>query len=151
MTRPRAIIVDLDGTLASSDWRVHHLEGHRKDWDAFFAGMDRDTPVPWVGELLRADHGDVTRLVVTGRPADYREVCELWLDEHDLPYDELHMRREGDRRPDTVVKRSTYHRHIEPRYDVTLVVDDRPKVVEMWRSLGLHVIRPTDPGLDPRR
>jgi hypothetical protein len=151
MSPRRAIIVDLDGTLASSEWRVHHLQRRPKDWSTFFAGMGRDAPVPWVGELLRADHGGVTRLIVTGRPADYREVCELWLAEHELPYDELLMRPEGDRRPDTEVKREIFRRDIEPRYEVSLVVDDRPQVVEMWRALGLHVIQPTDPGLDPRR
>lgn len=147
--RRPAIVVDLDGTLASSEWRVHHLRGDRSDWDAFFAGMGRDNPVPWVVELLRADHGGAVRLIVTGRPADYRDVCERWLTEHDLPYDELHMRAADDRRPDTVVKREIFHDRIAPRFDVTLVVDDRPKVVEMWRGLGLHVVRPVDPGLEP--
>lgn len=150
MSRPPAVIIDLDGTLASSEWRVHHLRGERKDWDAFFAGMDRDSPVSWVVELLRADHGGAARLIVTGRPEDYRDVCERWLAEHDLPYDELHMRPVGDRRPDTVVKREFYRDEIAARFEVTLVVDDRPKVVEMWRELGLHVVRPVDPGLEPQ-
>lgn len=144
-----AIVVDLDGTLASTEWRVRHVRERPKDWDSFFAGMGRDAPVPWVVELMRADHGGAKRLVVTGRPDDHREVCETWLDRHGIPWDELHMRPGGDRRPDTVVKREIYERDIAPRYEVGLVVDDRPKVVEMWRDLGLHVVQPTDPGLDP--
>lgn len=147
--RESAIIIDLDGTLASSEWRVHHLRGGRKDWDAFFAGMGSDAPVPWVVELLRADHGGAARLIVTGRPEDYRSVCEQWLRTNGLPYDRLLMRPAGDRRPDTVVKREIHEREIEPDYDVVLVVDDRPGVVEMWRSLGLHTIRPVDPGIPP--
>lgn len=150
MTRRSAIIIDLDGTLASSEWRVHHLESRPKDWRSFFAAMDRDMPVPWVRELVRADHGGAARLIVTGRPADHRDLCERWLEEHDVPYDELHMRPAGDRRPDTVVKSEIYERDLAPRFDVSLVVDDRTGVVQMWRDLGLHVIRPTDPGLDPR-
>jgi hypothetical protein len=149
--REQALIVDLDGTLASSDWRSHHLGGDSKDWGAFFAEMAADAPVPWVAELLRADHGGAARLVVTGRPDDFRDVCARWLATHGLPYDELHMRPRGDHRPDTVVKREIYERDIAPRFDVVLVVDDRPGVVEMWRSLGLHTIRPVDPGLPPLR
>ncbi|MCA1713437.1 MAG: hypothetical protein LC789_18075 [Actinobacteria bacterium] len=51
---PRAIIVDLDGTLASVRWRLHHLDAPRKDWRGFFMGMPRDAPVPWVADLMRA-------------------------------------------------------------------------------------------------
>lgn len=148
LRRP-AVIVDMDGTLASSEWRVHHLHGRRKDWEAFFAAMHRDAPVPWVVELLRADHGDAARLIVTGRPGDRREVCEQWLAQHGIPYDELHMRPAGDRRPDDVVKRELHERDIAPRFDVSFVVDDRPGVVQMWRGLGLHVIAAVDPDLPP--
>jgi hypothetical protein len=145
----QALIVDMDGTLASTEWRVHHLRGRRKDGPAFFDAMHRDAPVPWVVELLRADHGGAVRLVVTGRPGDRRDVCEQWLAQHEVPYDELHLRPAGDRRPDHVVKREIYERDLAPRFDVSFVVDDRPGVVAMWRELGLHVIAAVDPELPP--
>ena len=146
---PRAIIVDLDGTLASVRWRLHHLDAPRKDWRSFFAGMARDAPVPWVADLMRADHGEVVRLVVTGRPDDYREVCEAWLRRHRIPYDQLLMRRRGDRRPDHIVKAELFDHAIRLHYEVAFVVDDRPNVVRMWRERGLHVIVPEDPGSEP--
>ena len=146
-----AVIVDLDGTLASAAWRVHHLESKPRDWRAFFAGMGEDAPVPWVVELLRADHGDAARIIMTGRPDDYRDVCADWLARHEIPYDELHMRPRGDRRPDHVVKGELFDREIAPRYAVAFVVDDREGVVAMWRRRGLYVIAPTDPGLEPLR
>jgi hypothetical protein len=150
VARRKAIVIDLDGTLASVTWRLSHLQGKgRKDWKAFFAGMGRDAPIPWVVELVNADHGDAARLIVTGRPDGHRDVCGTWLDRHGIGYDELHMRPAGDFRPDHVVKRELHDRELAPRYDITLVVDDRPNVVEMWRELGYHVVVPSDPGLDP--
>lgn len=146
----RGVIVDLDGTLTSVQWRLHHLNDRPRNWDAFFAGMGDDAPVPWVVELLRADHGRAARLIVTGRPDHYREACAHWLDRHEVPYEELLMRPAGDYRPDHVVKAELYDRVIAPRYEVAFVVDDRPEVVRMWRARGLHVIQPTDPGLQPR-
>ena len=35
----RAVICDIDGTLADVQHRLHHLEGDPKDWDGFFAEM----------------------------------------------------------------------------------------------------------------
>ena len=48
MSKP-AIIVDLDGTVADLSHRLHHINGKHRNWDAFFAGVDKDTPI--VGTL----------------------------------------------------------------------------------------------------
>ena len=147
--RPPAVVVDLDGTLTSAAWRTHHLQGGRKDWPAFFAGMNRDAPVRPLVELVQwvAVHASV--VLLTGRPDDHQTVVRRWLADHDVVHDELHMRAAGDRRPDTVVKRERYRRDIAPRHDVRLVVDDRPGVIEMWREEGLYVLTAVDPHLDP--
>ena len=48
------------------------------------------------------------------------------------------MRRTGDRRKDSTVKREMYERTVPGTYDVLLVLDDRNQVVDMWRKvLGL--------------
>jgi hypothetical protein len=48
------------------------------------------------------------------------------------------MRRTGDRRKDSKVKREMYERTVPGTYDVLLVLDDRNQVVDMWRKeLGL--------------
>jgi len=51
------------------------------------------------------------------------------------------MRSQGDTRPDEIVKREIYEEHIKPLYNVDFVLDDRNKVVKMWRSLGLKVLQ----------
>ena len=47
------------------------------------------------------------------------------------------MRANGDYRADDVIKAEIFQEHILPRYSVAAVVDDRNRVVNMWRSLGL--------------
>ena len=148
-TRPPAVVVDLDGTLASATWREHHLQGGRKDWPAFFAGMARDAPVQPLVDLVEwiALHADV--VLLTGRPADHETVVRRWLADHGIVHHRLLMRPRGDRRPDTVVKRELYRTHLAPTHDVRLVIDDRPGVIEMWRQEGLYVLTAVDPRLDP--
>jgi predicted kinase len=146
---PPAVVVDLDGTLTSAAWRVRHLEGRRKDWSRFFAGMARDAPVRPLIELTGWIADAASVVLLTGRPDTHEPVIRRWLADHAVPYEVLLMRPSGDRRPDTVVKRARYRRDIAPHYDVRLVIDDRPGVVEMWRDEGLYVLTAVDPHLEP--
>ena len=60
----------------------------------------------------------------------------------------LLMRAAGDNRKDTIVKRELYMNHIQGRYRVFCVLDDRPSVVRMWRAeLGLTVFA-VAPGIE---
>jgi hypothetical protein len=47
------------------------------------------------------------------------------------------MREAGDKRADDIVKAEIFFRDIAPRWNVKAAIDDRNRVVAMWRSLGL--------------
>ncbi len=51
--------------------------------------------------------------------------------------DRIFFRRAGDFRADDEVKREIWKEHIQPHYRVLFVVDDRDRVVRMWREEGL--------------
>jgi hypothetical protein len=156
MERIPAVIFDRDGTLASVDYIAPHGSDNGEAWRQFNLALPFDAPVPVVEALLRSIRPGVVRIMTSGRmagdfPGDQRRWWQLWnwLGKHDLPIDRLIMRRGGDTRLDSVVKREMYEEQIAPRYDVRFVVDDRQQVVEMWRDLGLHVMQVTDPGILP--
>jgi hypothetical protein len=107
--------------------------------------MGRDAPVQPLVDLAGWIADDVAVVLLTGRPEDHAPVIRRWLGEHGVTYDELLMRPAGDRRPDTVVKRERYRRDVAPRYEVRLAIDDRPKVIEMWREEGVYVLTAVDP------
>lgn len=134
----KTIIVDLDGTLADVSHRLKHVrKGMRKDWKSFFAEMHLDPLNVWCRELMVAMKNAGFRVaIVSGRPDDYRDVIERWLQEHDVPYDAIHLRRGGDFRADNIVKREILYANFN-KDDVLFVVDDRPSVVQMWRQEGL--------------
>jgi phosphoglycolate phosphatase-like HAD superfamily hydrolase len=137
MTAAQTIIVDLDGTLADIGHRRHHVEGKRKNWPAFFKKMHLDPLNVWCRELMVAMKQAGYRIaIVSGRPDSYEEVIRAWLLQHQVPFDALHMRREGDYCPDDIVKREILHAHFR-KPDILFVVDDRESVVRMWRQEGL--------------
>jgi hypothetical protein len=79
---------------------------------------------------------------MSGRSKQARAGTSVWIAEHiGVPGEALLMRAAGDDRPDELVKRELYERHVAPRYSVTAVIDDRMKVVRMWRELGLTVMQ----------
>lgn len=135
----KAIIVDIDGTLADCSHRRHFVEARPKDWPGFYAAMANDGWNEMVMHVVGLLSGHLEVLVVTGRPDDHRDTTEQWLIDHpSFSYDELFMRKAGDFRPDTEVKREIYRREIAPHYEVVLVLDDRASVVDMWRAEGLQ-------------
>lgn len=135
--RKRTIIVDLDGTLADLAHREHHVRGKKKNWPKFFEGMNLDPINVWCRELIVAMQTQGYRIaIVSGRPDSYASVIREWLKTHDVQYDALHLRREGDYRSDDIVKREILHEHFK-KEDILFVVDDRERVVKMWREEGL--------------
>jgi phosphatidate phosphatase APP1 len=134
----KTVIVDIDGTLADISHRKHHVAGRRKRWGKFFREMDKDLPIPEVAAKVRQLSQDHTIILVSGRPEDYREVTEEWLRRHKIPYQQLFLRRSGDFRADDIVKQEILDRHLR-KEDIKLVIDDRPRVIRMWRANGLEV------------
>jgi hypothetical protein len=137
------VIADLDGTLCDSTDRVNKYteNGKIKDWDGFYADAANDSPNEWCLKMLYGLQDQHIRLMyITGRPEKYRSLTVDWLsDVADLHADEdnLFMRKDGDFRPDYVVKEELYRQHIEGKYTALFAIDDRKRVVVMWRSLGL--------------
>lgn len=136
--KKKAIIVDIDGTLADVEHRVHHVRQEPKNWRAFNQAMEKDDLNPWCRDLITAMKGqNVEVLLVTGRDEDYRAQTESWLSKHEVAYDHLWMRQASDYRGDDTVKKEIYQIDILPTYEILFVVDDRQSVVKMWRSIGL--------------
>ena len=65
---------------------------------------------------------------------------EEWLKVNDIPFHGLYMRGLGDARSDTDVKRDIYNTHFADK-KVWFVLEDRDKVVKMWRDLGLSCMQ----------
>lgn len=151
----RAIIFDLDGTLANNKHRVHWLEGEKKDWDRFYSEMHRDTPnkpitwlckalIDYIYRLHISDKGDLRVFIFTGRPENYRKATAQWLEVY-LPWGfdliTLVMRQEGDYRPDYQVKQEMLDKLKSEGYEVLFTVDDRKQVVDMWRRNGITCLQ----------
>ena len=123
-----AVVFDIDGTLA--------LMGKRGpfDWKRVYVDDVNDI----VAEQVKF-HKNLGRkiILVSGRDEVCREETQDWLGFHDIHFDELYMRPKDDQRKDTIVKREIYETHLQDKYNVLCVYDDRLQVLEMWNNLGI--------------
>jgi uncharacterized HAD superfamily protein len=132
MTKPKAIIVDIDGTVS-----------HKTDRDIYeYESAINDNPDPVILEVVRSLWTQGYRvLFVTGRSDDCITVTRAWLAIHCPYYFALYMRQTGDFRKDAIVKQEIYETYIKDEYDILCVLDDRQQVVDMWREIGLKCLQ----------
>ena len=137
------IIFDLDGTLALIDKRreVSTNPNGRLDWDKFFdpSNIKLDEPNPPVIKTaqLFAEQG-FNIVILSGRSNKTETATTSWLSKNKVPFNKLIMRDSETNHftPDWVLKKNMLDENLDIN-DIFLVVDDRDRVVKLWRSLGL--------------
>ncbi len=138
----RTVIVDVDGTLAN------HI-GVRSpfDWHKVY----NDKPIECVINVVRLLKNDGWKVIImSGRDGVCESDTKRWLsDVAKIEYDDFYMRAPNDTRSDTIVKYELYLQALANGHkQIRLCIDDRPRVCNLWRSLGLEVLQCGDPNID---
>lgn len=133
---PKAIIYDLDGTLAHANNKRGIFDWNKVDLD------DIDEKVRETLYLYQKQGYKI--VLMSGRAEDSREKTIEWLDNHNITYDDLILKPSDDMRKDTISKKALYEKYIEGVYDVNVIFEDRAGVVKMWRDLGIRVFQVLD-------
>ncbi len=163
------IVCDIDGTIANLEHRLHFVKdinyntdechsqtcdiavnhGHRKDWKSFFDEMSKDTVIENVRDMIiKYKEEGYPIIFVSGRPDSHRKQTKEWLENvafKDIKFVEgedyatILMRRSIDHRLDTEVKENILKHYLKPE-NVHLVIDDRKRVIEMWKRNNLTVV-----------
>ena len=150
-----------------NDWRLLDKYGEpctknkwKPDWKAFYEACDQDTPIkPVINMFWALQEYDHEIEIWSGRCESVREKTAKWIMKHilsnesfpDLPF-ALKMRPIGDNTPDDQLKEKWLDercKHLSLNletgittkdcHNIDFLVDDRPKVVRMWRRRGIFV------------
>lgn len=146
-SKPRAIIIDLDGTLSNSVKRVKFVSDDPKDYESFYKFIPEDKPNEWCKDLVEQYwvNSKKTIIFLTGRPEWTRTMSIEWLREHLAimlrPEDNtlLFMRADGDYRKDDIIKEE-HVKNIKKKYDVLFAIDDRMNNCEMFERNGIKAL-----------
>ena len=137
------IIFDLDSTLADIEDRrqLCTKENGKMDWNKFFdpENIKLDKPNHPIINTLKAFRGGISPYkiaIFSGRSASTLDATKEWLREYGINWDILKMRPERNFRPDEQLKLEWLN-DMDWKDNVEMVFDDRQKVVDMWREIGL--------------
>ena len=139
------VILDLDGTLALVDKRreIAKKPNGKIDFDIFYDPqcIELDEPNSFVIELAKMYKRDGYEIViVSGRSDRTKKATERWLEKYGILYDRMIMRKRKNFTPDNELKERWLEKYLD-RDDIRVVVDDRQRVVDMWRRNGLDVFQ----------
>lgn len=127
--KPRAILVDIDGTVA-----LHNRNPY--DYDELMS----DSPNwPVIHAVNSMQTNDYQIVFMSGRPDSHKDLTVNWLNRYFSNYHGPFMRTAGDDRADYIVKQELFDAHVRNDYNIIGVFDDRAQVVRMWRGIGLTV------------
>jgi predicted kinase len=124
-TLPKAIICDLDGTLALMNGR-NPFDASRCDEDVL------NNPVANV--LINYKNLGYKIILLSGREDKFEAPTLRFLENHKIEFDVLLMRKTADNRKDSIIKKEIFDAEIRENYFVEFVLDDRNQVVDMWRN-----------------
>lgn len=138
--KPKAVIVDLDGTICENVTR--------RPWYGKGAaeGMLTDAPYTDVINMIKAycQEFDLDILILTGRndTPEIRQATLEWLGRNKFYHHKLYMRRPKDFSKSAIFKERVYEEQIKPKYDIVMIFEDNNSCVEMFREKGLLVLQP---------
>lgn len=151
--KSKAALFDVDGTLANVSSILHLVhKKHKKNNGAVdyreFHRQSQNCPIKMevVDELDFLKCQGYKIVIITERSDDFLSHTESWLEDNEIDYDSLYMRRAGDKRPPLEVKKE-YLEDIRKKHRPTRAYDDDPRVIEMFEEEGLKAS--LIPGRDP--
>ena len=149
------VICDVDGTLVDISARVDLAvagakKGKKMNWNIFLDpevilenDVEQEDVTGVIKSLIESGHKVI---ITSARNERHREITEKQLAKFGIKHEAMFLRADDDFRGDELVKEDLLGKIREAGYDPKVAFDDRQKVVNKWRELGIpcHQVRFTD-------
>lgn len=160
------IICDLDGTIALDTGRQSHLHKQDcpkksatyhtphvekcicqpadRDWKSYFEACDSDVPNHAVVAVLQAMQPNHEIYILSGRSMSVAKQSLDWMRRFEVPFNYLQLRSVESRTDDHILKREWAKDFGLTSENTLFVLEDRQRVVDMWRSNGFRCFQVAD-------
>lgn len=128
MEKKKAILVDIDGTLA--------ILNDRDPYNPETCEQDELNKIV-ANVIILFEKAGFKIILATGREEQWRQQTVNWLHKNEIPYNLLLMRPDGNRISATQLKRQWYIDDLQYYYEIILVLEDLYKTIEMFRKYDI--------------
>jgi hypothetical protein len=133
----KIVIVDIDHTISDAAWR-DPLIGQ---WDEYYREQAYDRPIEFVVNLVRALSAKREIVAVTARPVKYLLATIRWMNEHEIPVEEVFMRPLDNYETSPEVKCRIVRETFPDLSLIDFILEDRDDCVAAYRQMGLNVLQ----------
>jgi hypothetical protein len=135
-----AHVFDVQGTLIDVTSVRTLVECDKPDFDAFHEATGNCPANQDIVDASKRSHtAQKVVVVMTGMNEKFRGLVATWLYKHEVPFDLLLMRPNGDYRKDFVVKREMLKDVRLRGFVVTHAWDDNPQIIDLWKNEKIPV------------
>jgi len=137
-----AIIMDIDYCLSDNNYNErHNLSPLYDNLQGFKDNIKKLKVNNWAKEIMRTFPNHY-KLIITAREGTKNVINDTlyWLNNNNIPFDDIFFRKEFDNRNDDLIKKEIYLTKIEPKYNVLFGVDDNELVTQVLQNLGVKML-----------
>jgi len=140
-------LIDFDGVLTIPDKNHQPKDGLTENdeefWNFYYDKILDESPnrkvIDFVNSLYNPEDGPLV-FIHTARPERFREKSEKWLDEYNVEYDKMIMRKNNDFSLDVEAKEKSLWAIVQFMGKKPLAVfEDRKSLIEMYKSNNVLV------------
>ena len=160
VSKRRELAIKAESQITGAMAEAPFFAGRKAWWDIWQNPqiiLDFDEPNEPVVLLYRLLRGQLTQkpeddftfdkkfkmIVTSARNDKNKDITEQWFKKHDIPFDTLIMRPDGDFRPDREFKQEILN-GLKETHNIIMTFDDRNQVVEMWRDNNIPCLQVAD-------
>jgi hypothetical protein len=136
------VLVDLDGTIASTGHRYHlaPTTDPESSWSAYAQACVDDIPIASVIKLVRMLYPHYLVHIISGRDGSAWEQTVEWLSLHEVPFDRLTMRSPGNEDSNADIKVKYANGLKAEGLCPVLLLDDWSDTIDAMHSAGHDAI-----------
>jgi len=129
-------VIDLDGSISNNSHRENLIEGENKKWREYLQKASEDDANEEILNFVQKLAEEQRIVILTCRSDEVKKETINWLNEHEVPFDDLIMLPEGRwELSDSKFKRDK----LEEIENPVIAIDDKKENCEMFRQEGLEV------------
>lgn len=130
---PKALICDVDGTIAEINGRSHY------DFNKVLTDIPREEIISMIKSWSIANKLHI--IFMSGRDECCREDTIKWIQKYFYKDNEqnitIFMRKHKDKRNDKIIKEELFWEFVSEYWNIISAIDDRPRIVRLWHDIGI--------------